>query len=53
MCGNAAEMINEKGIAVGGSWNDYGGDIHILSFTNYKGPAPTVGFRPVILVREK
>lgn len=27
MCGNAAEMINKSGIAMGGSWNDYGGDV--------------------------
>jgi formylglycine-generating enzyme required for sulfatase activity len=53
MCGNAAEMVNEKGIAMGGSWNDYGGDVHIKAEAKYKGSAPTVGFRPIIIVIEK
>jgi formylglycine-generating enzyme required for sulfatase activity len=53
MCGNAAEMITEKGICVGGSWNDFGGDIQIRAWQSYKGPVPTVGFRPVILITEK
>jgi sulfatase modifying factor 1 len=53
MCGNAAEMIAEKGICVGGSWNDYGGDIQIRAASAYEGPVPTVGFRPIILVTEK
>ncbi len=53
ICGNAAEMIVEKGIAMGGSWNDYGGDVHIRSQAEYIKPLPTVGFRPVIVVKEK
>ena len=53
MCGNAAEMISEKGIAMGGSWNDYGADVHIKAEATYKGSAPTVGFRPIIKVSEK
>jgi hypothetical protein len=53
MCGNAAEMIIEKGIAMGGSWNDYGGDVHIKAEAKYEGPQPTIGFRPMIIVTEK
>lgn len=53
MCGNAAEMVGEKGVAVGGSWNDYGGDVHIRSQSVYELSAPTVGFRPIIIVEEK
>lgn len=52
-CGNAAEMINQEGIAMGGSWNDFGGDVHIRSESVYEKPLPTVGFRPVITVKEK
>jgi formylglycine-generating enzyme required for sulfatase activity len=53
VCGNVAEMINEKGIAMGGSWNDYGGDVHIKAEIKFDGPAPTIGFRPVISIKEK
>lgn len=48
--GNVAEMISEKGICMGGSWNDYGGDVQIRSEATYERSAPTVGFRPVITV---
>lgn len=53
MCGNAAEMISEKGIAMGGSWNDYGADVKIRSYANYEKASPTIGFRPIIFVKEK
>ena len=53
MCGNAAEMINEKGTAMGGSWNDYGGNVQIRAEAKYERALPTVGFRPVILIKEK
>ena len=53
MCGNAAEMVEEKGKAAGGSWNDFGGDIHIRAEANYSMSSPTVGFRPLIVVKEK
>ncbi|NOT50941.1 MAG: SUMF1/EgtB/PvdO family nonheme iron enzyme [Chitinophagaceae bacterium] len=53
MCGNAAEMISEKGICVGGSWNDYGGDVHIRAEATYDRSAVTVGFRPIIIAKEK
>ncbi|MBI5858421.1 MAG: SUMF1/EgtB/PvdO family nonheme iron enzyme [Sphingobacteriales bacterium] len=53
MCGNAAEMISEKGIAMGGSWNDYGGDVQIRAEAKYESAAPTIGFRPIIMIKEK
>jgi sulfatase modifying factor 1 len=53
MCGNAAEMIEDKGTSMGGSWNDYGGDVHIRSEGNYEQPSPTIGFRPIIMVKKK
>ena len=52
MCGNAAEMVAERGIAFGGSFLDPGYDIRIDSETRYNAPSPKVGFR-VIAVRKK
>ena len=52
MCGNAAEMVMEKGVAVGGSWNNTGYDIRIESTQTYSTPSPMIGFRPV-LVKKK
>ncbi len=53
MCGNAAEIIGEKGIAMGGSWNDFGGDVHIRAEGKYERSSPAVGFRPIVIVKEK
>ena len=52
MCGNAAEMVDERGVAIGGSWYDPGYDIRIDSEKRYDGPSPMIGFR-VIAVRKK
>jgi hypothetical protein len=43
--GNVAEMIDEKGKACGGSWNDWPADCTIQSVKKYPGPDETVGFR--------
>jgi formylglycine-generating enzyme required for sulfatase activity len=48
--GNAAEMIKENEIAVGGSWNCTGYDIRNLSTMPFSGPSPYVGFRPVLTI---
>ena len=48
--GNVAEMIDEKGIAAGGSWMDYGYDIRLQSRSKYKEASVRVGFRPVFTV---
>jgi formylglycine-generating enzyme required for sulfatase activity len=53
MSGNAAEMVREKDICMGGSWNDYGGDVTTRSEASYDVSAPTVGFRPIIRVKSK
>lgn len=53
MCGNVAEMITEENVCLGGSWNDYGGEVHIRSAASYQGSQPTVGFRPMITATEK
>lgn len=52
VCGNVAEIIQEKGLAMGGSWNDTGYDVRIMSEKKYIEPSPMIGFRPV-LVRKK
>lgn len=51
MCGNVAEMVAEKGVAFGGSYDDPGYDIRIDSRQTYEGYSPKVGFR-VIAVRK-
>ena len=48
MNGNVAEMVSEKGIAVGGSWKSPGYDVRNESTENYTGPSTTVGFRPIL-----
>ena len=48
--GNVAEMIAEEGIAVGGSWLDYGYDIRLQSRKKYDNSSCLVGFRPVFTV---
>ncbi|MCC5924113.1 MAG: SUMF1/EgtB/PvdO family nonheme iron enzyme [Crocinitomicaceae bacterium] len=48
--GNVAEMIAETGIAVGGSWMDYGYDIRLQSRKKYETSSCLVGFRPVFTV---
>jgi formylglycine-generating enzyme required for sulfatase activity len=48
MSGNAAEMLQEDGVAAGGCWNSTGYDVRAESLMKYQGPSPFVGFRPVI-----
>jgi formylglycine-generating enzyme required for sulfatase activity len=48
--GNVAEWIQEKGIAVGGSWRDLGYDIRLQSRKKFDEASPEVGFRPVFTV---
>jgi formylglycine-generating enzyme required for sulfatase activity len=45
VCGNVAEMLAEKGVAAGGSYEDTGYDIRIQSTKSYTGPARDIGFR--------
>ena len=50
--GNVAEMIDEKGKACGGSWNDIPEESTIRSVKTYTGPHDTVGFRVFMEVVE-
>jgi formylglycine-generating enzyme required for sulfatase activity len=51
MSGNAAEMTNSIGVCMGGSWQDFGGDVKVTSKAKYDKPSSTVGFRPIIIVK--
>lgn len=51
--GNVAEMIDEKGKACGGSWNDPPNESTIHSIKAYKKPDATVGFRIFMEVIEQ
>lgn len=48
MNGNVAEMVSEKGVAMGGSWKSPGYDVRNESSENFTGPCITVGFRPIL-----
>jgi formylglycine-generating enzyme required for sulfatase activity len=45
VCGNVAEMLAEKGVAAGGSYDDTGYDIRIQSTKPFNGTTRDVGFR--------
>ena len=45
MSGNVAEMVQEKGIAKGGSWEDVPDECKIQSVKEVTGPSPAIGFR--------
>lgn len=51
--GNAAEMISEKGKAVGGSWKQKAAFVKNESIESYETPSPTLGFRMVSTVMKK
>lgn len=53
MCGNVAEMVSEKGIAKGGSYDDPGYDVRIASEKNYTKQTKDIGFRVVMEILEK
>mgnify|MGYP000847592271 FL=1 len=50
MNGNVAAWLPEPDLAAGGSWRDVCADIRNESVTTVTGPAPTVGFRPLVEV---
>jgi len=52
MSGNAAEMTDSAGVCMGGSWQDFGGDVSVTSKGKYDKPSSSVGFRPIIIVKE-
>jgi len=51
--GNVAEMIDEKGKAMGGSWAHVKGESTITSINNYSGADDRVGFRVFMDVIEE
>lgn len=51
--GNAAEMVQEANMAVGGNWNSPGYDVRNESTQNFAKANPMVGFRPVMTFVEK
>lgn len=52
MIGNVAEMLDQPGMAIGGSWRSPGFDVRVESIMTYEGPSPEVGFRPVLILPE-
>ncbi len=50
MCGNVAEMIEEKGVAKGGSYNDPAYMVKISSEKKYAKPQADIGFRVAMKV---
>ena len=53
MNGNVAEMIDVRGIAMGGSWKDEANKCTSFSRQNYYGPSTWLGFRIFIEVIEE
>jgi formylglycine-generating enzyme required for sulfatase activity len=53
MNGNVAEMVSEKGIAVGGSWLSKEDEITNTSFISYTSSAPSIGFRVALRFKHK
>lgn len=53
MCGNVAEMVSERGIAKGGSYNDLGYDVRIASVKHFIAPSAEIGFRVAMEIVEK
>ena len=52
MCGNVAEMIEEKGVAKGGSFNDDAYKVRIASEKLYTKPQADIGFRVAMKIIE-
>ena len=53
MCGNVAEMIEEKGIAKGGSYNDPAYKVTISSEVKFTKPKADIGFRVAMKIIEE
>jgi sulfatase modifying factor 1 len=52
VCGNVAEMVAEKGIAVGGSYNDPGYDVRIAAVRHYNQPSSDIGCRIAMYIQQ-
>lgn len=53
MSGNVAEMVAEKGLVKGGSYNDLPYQVMIKSERNYSKPSADIGFRVSMRILEK
>lgn len=53
MNGNVAEMVQEKGIAMGGSWKSKGYEIKNTASATYTHPTITIGFRPILIIEKR
>jgi len=53
VCGNVAEMVQEKGISMGGSWKCPGGEVKVTSRARYSKSSTDLGFRYFMEVLEK
>ena len=53
MCGNVAEMVSEKGLAKGGSYDDLPYQVMISSEKKYTNPTADIGFRVAMRVMEE
>jgi len=53
VCGNVAEMVQEKGISRGGGWKSTGAEVRIKSRAHYDKTATDLGFRYFMQVIEK
>lgn len=51
--GNAAEMLQEEHIAMGGSWKSTGYNVRVTSKMHYEKPDNTVGFRVYMEIIER
>lgn len=53
MCGNVAEMVADKDVAMGGHWKSTGGDVRVNSEMPFDGtPNCYVGFRPMLVIKK-
>jgi len=53
LCGNVAEMVEEQGIAKGGSFNDPAFKVTIFSETKFQQPQADIGFRVAMQIIEE
>ena len=53
MNGNVSEMVVDQDIVVGGSWKNTGYDVRNESVRPFGSTAVDVGFRTVMIVKEK
>jgi len=53
MCGNVAEMIEEKGLAKGGGFDDGAYNVRIASEKHYTKPQADIGFRVAMKIIEE